>query len=74
MMIKFKKKQFALTKCTEHIKPNPNNFVIIKKWNNRVYNLYRHEIFKELEELIELDFYLNGINLNGIIEEKQYAQ
>ena len=36
------------------IKQNPNNWPIIKKWNRKIYNKYKFDLFNALEEEMEL--------------------
>jgi hypothetical protein len=35
------------------IKPNPNHFIIIDKWNYRAYKLYADEIFDYISKCID---------------------
>ena len=35
------------------LKPNPNNFEIIKKWNYKIYNENKHGLFRIIEEAVD---------------------
>lgn len=34
-------------------KPNPNHFIIVDKWNDRIYKTHKHEIFDYISEYID---------------------
>lgn len=36
----------------KELKPNPNNWIIIEKWNYRVFKKYENELYKVVEEWI----------------------
>lgn len=35
------------------MKPNPNHYPIIDKWNRRIYNRHKFEVFDFIESLID---------------------
>ena len=51
----FVKSKSALTECANRIKQNPNNYPIVKKYNKKVFEKYKFDIFYELEELLDLN-------------------
>ena len=51
---KSKKLESLFKEIYPQIKQNPNNFIIIKKWNKRLYNKYKFNLFKAIEEEMEL--------------------
>ena len=53
---KSKKLESLFKEIYPQIKQNPNNFIIIKKWNRRLYNKYKFNLFKAIEEEMELQF------------------
>ena len=55
--IKSKKLKFLLKEISLQIKQNPNNFIIIKKWNKIIFDKYKYELYSALEEEIELQFH-----------------
>lgn len=42
-----------LSKYTAKLKPNSNHFIIINKWNSKVIEPYKYEIFDYLSECID---------------------
>ena len=52
--IQSKKLESLFKEIYPQIKQNPNNFIIIKKWNKRLYNKYEFNLFKAIEEEMEL--------------------
>ena len=42
-----------LSKYTAKLKPNPNHFIIVDKWNNKVLKPYKYEIFDYINECID---------------------
>lgn len=49
-----------LEKVKSELKENPNNFIIIEKWNRKVFQKYKFDIFNYVESTIEKNF--EGIN------------
>lgn len=45
-----------LEKVKSELKENPNNFIIIKKWNKRIFQKYKFDIFNYIENTIEKRF------------------
>ena len=43
----------VLEKIKSELKENPNNFIIVNKWNKRIYKKYEFELFNYSEDLIE---------------------
>lgn len=43
--IKSKKLESLIKKIKLQIKPNPNNFLIVKKWNNNIFQKYKTSMF-----------------------------
>ena len=37
----------------DKFKPNPNNFIIVDKWNRRAFKTYEYEIFDYISECID---------------------
>ena len=42
-----------LSKYTTKLKPNPNHFIIIDKWNSKVLKPYKHEIFDYISKCVD---------------------
>lgn len=55
----FIKSKSALTECANRMKQNPNNYPIIKKYNKKIFDRYKLDIFYELEELIDYNIMLS---------------
>lgn len=73
--IKSEKLESLIKKIKLQIKPNPNNFLIIKKWNNNIFQKYKISIFQAIEEEIELQLQLklkenfdNFMEINNLIK------
>ena len=52
----------------QNLKPNPNNYPIIDKWNYKyIYFPNRFKLFKEIEEEVdkEINLFINEEFLNG---------
>ena len=54
----FKTKQLELLfkEIYHQLKQNPNNYIIIDKWNRRIYNKYRIRLYFALNKEIEQTF------------------
>ena len=46
----------VLEKTKSELKENPNNFIIIKKWNRKIFQKYQFDIFNYIENIIEKKF------------------
>lgn len=46
----------VLEKVKSELKENPNNFIIIKKWNRKIFQKYKFDIFNYIENTIEKKF------------------
>ena len=73
--IKSKKLESLIKKIKLQIKPNPNNFLIVKKWNNNIFQKYKTSMFQAIEEEIELQLKLeikesfnNFVEVNNLIK------
>jgi len=63
-----------LEKVKSELKENPNNFIIIKKWNRRIFQKYKFDIFNYIENTIEKrfkdkkaeDFTKNFVNIKDL--------
>ncbi len=63
-----------LEKVKSELKENPNNFIIIKKWNKRIFQKYKFDIFNYIENTIEKrfkdrkaeDFTKNFVNIKDL--------
>ena len=70
--IQSKELELLFKEIYPQIKPNPNNFIIIKKWNKRLFEKYKFKIFPLIEKQIDLqlkikpEFFNNFINHNKI--------
>ena len=42
-----------LSKYTAKLKPNPNHFIIVDKWNCKAIKTYKYEIFDYISECID---------------------
>ena len=54
--IRSKKLKSLLKEISLQIKQNPNNFIIVKKWNKKIFDKYKYKLYFALEEEIELHF------------------
>lgn len=70
--IQSKELKLLLKEISLQIKLNPNNFIIIKKWNRRLFEKYKFKVFYAIEKQIDLQlkykqkFFNNFINYNKI--------
>jgi len=63
-----------LEKVKSELKENPNNFIIIKKWNRKIFQKYKFDIFNYIENTIEKrfkdkkaeDFTKNFVNIKDL--------
>ena len=61
--IQSKELESFLKEVSLQMKSNPNNFIIIKKWNRRIFKKYKFKIFHAIEK--QMDLQLNK-NINKI--------
>jgi hypothetical protein len=47
------RQHFAQYKNIIKLKPNPNHFIIVDKWNSKVFKPYEREIFDYISECID---------------------
>ena len=52
--IQNKELELLFKEISSQIKLNPNNFIIINKWNKRIYKKYQIKLFNAIEKEIEL--------------------
>ena len=72
--IQSKELELLFKEIYPQIKPNPNNFIIIKKWNKRLFKKYKFKISDAIEKEIDLQlknkcnskFFNNFVNYNKI--------
>ena len=60
----------AIESYSKEIKENPYNYPIIYKWNRKVFNKYKYQIFEEIDNNLKsynFDFYFDFVNVNDVV-------
>lgn len=67
------KHKSGISPFAEKVKSNPNNFPIINKWNRRLFNKYRYDIFNDIESMIDIELLLNiDLFLDNLVSIKDF--